>query len=79
MVENLPRKGDYRTLELSINRRYSNRWSAQVGGAYTWLNNFVETVANSWPRNPNLPGQTERTTWNLKATASAALKCSIFS
>ena len=34
------------------------------------LDDFVETVANSYPRNANLPGQTKRTTWNLKATGS---------
>ena len=69
-VENLPRQSRYDTVEMSLNRRYSNRWSASIGGAYTWLDDFVETVANSYPRNPNLPGQTERTTWNLKATGS---------
>jgi len=70
VVENLPRQSSYDTVELSMNRRYSNRWSASVGGAYTWLDDFVETVANSYPRTPNLPGQTARTTWNLKATGS---------
>jgi hypothetical protein len=70
VVQNLPRQSRYDTVELSMNRRYSNRWSASLGGAYTWLDDFVETVANSYPRNPNLPGQTKRTTWNLKATGS---------
>jgi hypothetical protein len=70
VVQNLPRQSDYNTVEMSMTRRYSNRWSAQIGGAHTWLNDFPETVANSFPRNPNLPGQVRRTVWNLKATAS---------
>jgi hypothetical protein len=70
VVENLPRRSSYDTIEVSMNRRYSNRWSASIGGAYSWLDDFPETVANSWPRNPNLPGQVKRSTWNLKATGS---------
>jgi hypothetical protein len=70
VVQNLPRQSQYDTVELSMSRRYGNRWSASIGGAYTWLDDFVETVANSYPRNPTLPGQTQRTTWNLKATGS---------
>ncbi len=70
VVENLPRQSNFKTFEVSMNRRYSNRWSASIGGAYTWLNDFPATVANSWPRNPNLPAQMERSTWNLKATGS---------
>ena len=60
----------YDTFEVSMNRRYSNGWSASVGGSYTWMDDFPATVANSWPRNPNLPGQLKRTTWNFKATGS---------
>ena len=70
VVENLPRQSRYDTFEVSMNRRYSNKWSASIGGAYTWLDDFPATVANSWPRNPTLPGQLKRTTWNLKATGS---------
>ncbi len=69
-VENLPRQSRYDTVELSLNRRYSNKWSASIGGAYTWSDDFPATVANSYPRNPNLPGQLNRTNWNLKATGS---------
>jgi hypothetical protein len=69
-VENLPRQSRYDTFEVSMNRRYAGKWSAQIGGAYTWMDDFIATVANSWPRNPNLPGQLKRTVWNLKATGS---------
>jgi hypothetical protein len=70
VVENLPRNSAYKTFEVSLNRRYSGRWSASMGGAYSWLNDFPATVANSYPRNPNLPGRLPRSTWNFKATGS---------
>jgi hypothetical protein len=38
--------------ELSVNKRYSNRWSASIGGAHTWMTDFP----NGFPqRNPNNP------------------------
>jgi hypothetical protein len=55
-----------KTAELSMTKRYSNRWSASIGGAYTWLTDFP----NGFPDNPNEPGAEDRTTWNLKATGS---------
>jgi hypothetical protein len=61
--------GEYsraKTVELSLNRRYSNRWSASIGGAYTMLTDFP----NDFPNNPNEPGVEDRTTWNLKASGS---------
>ena len=70
VVENLPRQSRYDTIEVSMNRRYAGKWSASIGGAYTWLDDFPATVANSWPRNASLPGQLNRVTWNLKATGS---------
>jgi hypothetical protein len=61
--------GEYsraKTFELSMNRRYSNRWSASIGGAYTMLTDFQ----NDFPNNPNEPGAVDQSLWNLKATAS---------
>jgi hypothetical protein len=65
-VTNLDQFGRYKTFEVSSNRRYSNKWSASLGGSYTWQNNFPE----GFPQNPNLPGAENRTTWNVKATGS---------
>jgi hypothetical protein len=65
-VTNLDQFGRYKTVEVSMNRRYSNKWSASMGGGYTWLHNFPE----NFPQNPNQPGVQDRTTWNFKATAS---------
>jgi hypothetical protein len=55
-----------KTVELSMTRRYLNRWSASVGGAYTTTNDFP----NNFPNSPNEPGAQDRSIWNLKATAS---------
>jgi hypothetical protein len=55
-----------KTVEVSMTRRYSNRWSASIGGAYTMTNDFP----NNFPNNPNEPGAEDRSTWNLKATGS---------
>lgn len=71
VVDNVPgRKSRYSTFEASVSKRFSNRWSGQIGGGYTLQSDFPETVANSYPRNANLPGLEDRTFWNLKATAS---------
>jgi hypothetical protein len=53
-------------MEVSLNRRYSNRWSASIGGAYTMLTDFP----NNFPNNPNEPGVQDRTIWNLMASGS---------
>jgi hypothetical protein len=63
---NLPQYSRYKTFETAINKRYGNRWSASLGGAYTWLTDFP----NGYPQNPNQPGAEDRTTWNFKASGS---------
>ncbi len=66
VVMNLPNYGRYKTVELSLNRRYSNRWSASMGGAFTMQTNFP----NGYPQNPNQPGVDDRTNWSFKASGS---------
>ena len=63
---NLPEYGRYKTVEVSFNKRYGNRWSASIGGAHTWMTDFP----NDFPQNPNQPGAEDRTQWNLKASGS---------
>jgi hypothetical protein len=71
VVMNIPeRYSRFKTLEAALTKRYGNRWSAQLGGAFTWMTNNPETVANSYPQTPDRPGVVDRTQWNLKATAS---------
>jgi hypothetical protein len=69
-VMNVDRFSRYKTIEASVSKRYGNRWSAQVGGAYTWLHDFPETGATLQPQAPQDPGVEDRTTWNLKMTGS---------
>jgi hypothetical protein len=63
---NVPQFTRAKTAELSFTRRYAGRWSASMGGSYTWLRDFP----NGYPNLPSEPGAEDRTTWNLKATAS---------
>jgi hypothetical protein len=65
-VTNTDQSGRYKTYEVSMNRRYANKWSASVGGGFTQMSNYPE----NFPNNPSAPGLEDRTTWNLKATAS---------
>ncbi|MDP3716533.1 MAG: carboxypeptidase regulatory-like domain-containing protein [Acidobacteriota bacterium] len=66
VIQNVESFSRYKTVEAQLNRRYSNRWSASIGGGFTWLNDFPE----GFPNNPNEPFDEERTTWNLKASGS---------
>ncbi len=71
-VTNLDQYGRYKTAEISMNRRYANRWSGQAGFGYTWMNNFPNNLnqLNGFPQNPNQPGAEERTLWNFKMSGS---------
>jgi hypothetical protein len=66
VVMNLPRYGRYKTVEVSMNKRHGNRWSASIGGAYTWMTDFPE----GFPQNPAEPGAEDRTVWSVKASGS---------
>ncbi|MDP1569384.1 MAG: hypothetical protein Q8L86_05215, partial [Vicinamibacterales bacterium] len=66
VVQNVDQYSRAKTFELSINKRYSNRWSASIGGAHTWLTDFP----NGPQRTPNNPGAEDRTLWNFKVTGS---------
>jgi hypothetical protein len=56
----------YKTFEVSMTKRYSNRWSLSAGGAHTWMTDFP----NGPQRTPNNPGAEDRTVWNFKLTGS---------
>jgi hypothetical protein len=47
-------------------RRSAGRWSAQMGGSFTWLHDFPE----GYPNNPNEPFDEKRTRWDFKASGS---------
>jgi hypothetical protein len=67
VVMNTPRYGRYKTAEVSMSKRYGNKWSAQVGGSHTWLTNFANGL---YPNNPNMPGVNDRTTFQFKIAAT---------
>ena len=66
VIQNVPQFSRYKTAEVSLNRRYSNRWSASIGGGYTWSNDFPL----GFPNDPNGPSNEKFTGWSLKGTGS---------
>ena len=66
VVMNTDMYARYKTAEVSMNKRYGNKWSGSAGFGYTWMTDFP----NGPVRNPNNPGVEDRTVWNFKATAS---------
>jgi hypothetical protein len=63
---NVEQYARYKTIEVSMNKRASNRWSASAGFGYTFMTDFP----NGPQRNPNNPGVEDRTMWTFKATGS---------
>ena len=77
-------EGNYRTLEFSANKRFSNRWSMVASYSYTWseeygnlyfTNRFATAVSQfaffgSYPTNPNERTLNEFTNWNAKFTGT---------
>jgi hypothetical protein len=53
VVVNAPTNGQYKTVEFSINKRQSNKWSAQGGFGYTWQKDYPSA---GFPGTPNGPG-----------------------
>jgi hypothetical protein len=66
VVQNVDQDENFKTVELAFTRRYSNKWSFQLGGAYTWLQSFLA----GYPVHPDQPGIQNTTQWSLKATGS---------
>jgi hypothetical protein len=65
-VMNLPQYARYKTIETSLTKRYSNRWSATIGFGHTWTTEFL----NDYPQSPNQPGAEDITGWGFKASGS---------
>ncbi len=66
VVQNVDQYSRYKTYEVSMNKRYGNKWSGSLGYGFTQLSDFP----NGPVRNPNNPGLEERTIWNFKGTGS---------
>ncbi len=66
VVMNADQYARYKTYEVSMNKRYGNKWSASMGYGFTQISDFP----NGPVRNPNNPGLEDRTIWNFKASGS---------
>ena len=76
--------GDYKTIEVSANKRYSRRWSMNASYSYTWTaeygnlyfnNRFGTAQGNfslfgSYPTTPNEPTFNQFTNWNAKVSGT---------
>jgi len=63
---NVDQYSRYKTIEVSVNKRYASRWSGSAGFGYTMMADFP----NGPQRNPNNPGVEDRTIWTFKASGS---------
>lgn len=77
-------EGTYKTLEISANKRYSQRWSMNASYSYTWTdefgnnyfsNRFGTAVSNfsffgSFPSNPNEHTENSYTNWSAKVSGT---------
>jgi hypothetical protein len=66
VVMNTPRFSRYKTVEASMNRRFSNRWSAQIGGSHTWARDFP----GNYPNHPNGAFDEDNSRWDLKVSGT---------
>ena len=64
--QNTGRFSRYKTVEASMVKRHGNRWSAQVGGSYTWANDFP----GNYPNDPNGQFAEPTTRWDFKVSGS---------
>jgi hypothetical protein len=69
-VMNLPEFGKYKTFEVSTNKRYGNKWSASMGGGFTWLNNYPDNYPQTPNKYPDFQNGENRTTWQFKASGT---------
>jgi hypothetical protein len=62
VVMNVPSFARYKTVEASIVKRMSDRWSATIGGGHTWSHDFPQ----NYPSNPNGLFDAKYTGWGFK-------------
>jgi hypothetical protein len=67
---NTPRFSRYKTVEASMNKRMSNRWSIQAGGSHTWGRDFPGNPVNpnGYPNTPNGTFDQPTTRWDFKVS-----------
>ena len=71
---NAPNNGTYKTFELSISKRQSHNWSANMGFGYTWQHDFQ---AGGYNGTPNGPFDYDYSGYSLKASGTYSMKWQI--
>jgi hypothetical protein len=72
VVMNLPEIGRYKTVELSLNKRMSGRWSFGTGFSHTWTKEHANAYASNtvspsdYPNSPNDTSLHEFTGWGFQ-------------
>jgi hypothetical protein len=72
VIQNVDTIGRYKTIEVALNKRFSNRWSMVAGFGYTWTREHntgygENTVSPSYfPNSPNDTSLHEFTGWGFK-------------
>ncbi len=66
VVMNTPRFSRYKTVEASVSKRMSNRWSVQAGGSHTWAHDFP----GAYPNDPNGVFDQDTTRWDFKLSGT---------
>lgn len=66
VVMNTPRFSRYKTVEASVNKRLSNRWSLQAGGSHTWAHDFPD----DYPNDPNGVFDQDTNRWDFKVSGT---------
>jgi hypothetical protein len=64
LTTNLAQGGRYKTIETSISKRMSNRWSFNAGGSHTWSHDFFEI------NTPNNTPEANTTRWDFKLSGT---------
>jgi hypothetical protein len=66
VVMNTPRFSRYKTVEASVSKRMSNRWSLQAGGSHTWAHDFPD----DYPNDPNGVFDQDTNRWDFKVSGT---------
>ncbi len=66
VVQNTPRFSRYKTVEASVVKRMSDRWSVQAGGSHTWAHDFP----GAYPNDPNGTFDHDTSRWDFKLSGT---------
>ena len=64
LTTNLAQGGRYKTIEASMTKRLSNRWSLNAGGSHTWSHEFFQV------NTPNATPEADTTRWDFKLSGT---------